>query len=142
MRILILILVGCFFLTVSVVHSYATDCRASFYDDQALETATNDIAIHATVYVQIVCNNLPHGENTLNINWVNPHNKVYAYDKNTFVVNSPNQWVFVFSFRLMGKGPLQRNFTHTDFSRENYGVWTVNGYLGGERVLSEQFNLH
>ena len=142
MRLLSILIISSLILSISSVQSFSYECSADFYDNKSMDEPKTNIAIYSTIYLQIECNNLPMGENILNINWVNPRNKVYAHDKNTFVVDSPNPWVFVFTFQLLEKGPFERSFTNSDFSRENYGTWTVNAYLGGEKILSDQFNLH
>lgn len=142
MRVLVFTIFSWLILSLSAVQSFAYECSAVFYDKESLKEPKTNISIYSTVFLKIECKSLPQGENTLDVNWINPNNKVYTHDQNTFVVESESPWVFVFSFRLLEKGPFARSFAGTDFSRENYGDWTVDCYLGGEKILSEQFNLH
>lgn len=142
MRVLVYTFFSLLILSLSAVQSYAYECSALFYDKKNLNKPETSISIYSTVFLKVECERLPEGEHTLDVNWINPNNKVYAHDKNTFVVESKSPWVFVFSFRLLEKGPFARGFSGTDFSRENYGAWTVDCYLGGEKILSEQFNFH
>ena len=141
MRITLLFILCCAILHISSTNSNSYECSADLFDNMEMKEPKTDLSIYDKVYLKIVCEKLHAGEYTFIVNWVNPNDKVVAHDRHTFMVDSPGPQIAFFWFRLLKKGPFERRWLNSDYQKENYGLWEVYVYSGGELIVSKQFNL-
>lgn len=142
MRNILVLSLSCLILHFSLITSFAYECDADLYDNKTMKDPKTDLSIYDKVFLKIVCKNLPEGENTFIVNWVNPHNKLFSSESHSFQVDSPDPRVAFFWLQLFPKSLLKRSWSGTDFQVENYGEWKVYVYSQGKIIVSKQFNMH
>jgi hypothetical protein len=116
-------------------------CISGVYSDKTyLEEAISFYA-YDDVYLKYVCSIFTPGNHTINLEWINPEGVLQKNSSHSFDLDSNQDYVVFFSFRLNQNGIFSQIFTGEEFAENQYGEWKIISYLDDHRIGEKLFHI-
>jgi hypothetical protein len=116
-------------------------CISGVYSNNTFLEKSATFYAFDNVYLKFECSNLTPGNYNLNLEWINPKGILQKNSSHSFIIDSNQNYVMHFSFRLNQNGVFSQIFTGEEFAEEQYGKWKVISYLDNHRIGENQFHI-
>jgi hypothetical protein len=117
--------------------------RVAMFNEQEFKKEQTIFSPLDTIYFVIDLKGLEAEEYILTTDWITPMGVITRQTSYTFTLEKFTPDYRIYSWiRLMEKGPLAGSFTGNKFNREVYGEWTVKGYLNGNPIVEQKFEVY
>ena len=114
------------------------------YRNKEVDNPITQFSPHDRIVIQVKFKDLQKGSYTFQADWYNPSGEFQDTSSSYFTIQNTTTVVSESQLELMRAGALRRMFSMsetTGYHIKFYGVWTVNVFLNGNKVIIKEFEI-
>jgi len=119
-------------------------CDSFMYRNNDVDNPTNQFSPHDRIVILVKFMNLQKGSYTFQADWYNPSGEFQDTSSSYFTIQKTSNVVSESQLELMRAGAFRRLFSTsetTGFHIKFYGLWKVNVFLNGNKIIIKEFEI-